>query len=456
MRFKYFQLMVILLFLLALVGEVGCNEKNSEKLEYHRDSEPIFTLDGETLIKNVKFCFEKNGEILCRPIGDFIDNELGVACDYTMFGKKEIVSSASGVEFREAIYYKFKCELETPSSYVCPLAINLNNWPTKVLMDNFEENISGELTVTSPFGLSGSDRGIVVVVEGDYISTITKEEDFYLNIYSIESKTFYESQNYVKIIVYPRELNISDLSGFGLIEPEVKIGPEETLIEIKDFFIGILIGLDPQLPYVNMEIKITPENEIRIESIVLEYESLLGKDSEVLVFDNANKSFYFSRQVRFFGSSWLYPFDTYLTELKTEDNISFKKHENRVDVPGHSFLEAKISFENNTISVKIERNVINSLKLFWVITLSFMLIFCASSAISKKSIRRSLKDSSWKLIGSLGWLLSFAAAIGFVWGVLAGIGAEPIPILSIFFWILVLVSILLWKFGGKIPKIFKT
>lgn len=448
--------MVILLFLLALiVEEVGCNEENSEKLEYHRDSEPILTLDGKTIIKNVKFCFEKNGEILCRPIGDFIDNESRIACDYTMFCKKEIVSSASGVEFREAIYYKFKCELETPSSYVCPLAINLNNWPTKVLMDNFEENISGELTVTSPFALSGSDRGMVVVVEGDYISTITKEEDVYLNIYSIESKTLYESQNYVKIIVYLRELNISDLSGFGLIEPEVKIGPEETLIEIKDFFTGILIGLDPQLPYVNMEIKITPENEIHIESIVLEYESLLGKDSEALVFDNANKSFYFSRQVRFFGSSWLYPFDTYLTELKTD--ISFERCENVVDVPGHPFLEAKISFENNTISVKIERSVIDSLKLFLVIIFSFALIFYPSSAIFKRSIKRSSKAYCWKSISGL--LTSFAAAIGFVYVVLAGIGAELIPILSIFFWILVLVSILLWKFGekiGEIPKILKT
>ncbi len=53
----------------------------------HEDSYPRYTIGGKGIIEYVEFCIIKEGQFLCRNMGDFENEELGISCSSSLYGE---------------------------------------------------------------------------------------------------------------------------------------------------------------------------------------------------------------------------------------------------------------------------------------------------------------------------------------------------------------------------------
>ena len=226
-------------------------------------------------------------------------------------------------------------------------------------------------------------------------------------------------------------------------EGEWKEADEWTAMEVNAIFkmnisTSGLFGLSFGSPYVLMEFMFSPENVNPTGKwIELVYDGPQDNIPKKLIYDEVNKAFWFPlTQVKLDGSRLIYPFNAYSTEFVISGNISLIEGEENTDAPQQWLLKTNISWGGKTISLKIEREPIGQWGLFFGILAVFLTIFVLS-------IKRFSKETFENKVS--GYLVSLFAALGAVYALLAGFGAELMPIHSIIFWALVAFSIL-WTF----------
>jgi len=217
-----------------------------------------------------------------------------------------------------------------------------------------------------------------------------------------------------------------------------------------------IFGLPFGSPYVLIEFMFSPENANPTGTwIEVVYDGPQDDISKRLSYDEANKAFWFPlTQVKLSDSRWKYPINTYSTNFVIPGDISLVEGEENIDSPEQRFLKTNISWGGNTISLKIERENRDAfilLSLF--ILLPFLVIFGCSIMFFNKSIKRLSIKTPKEWVGS--FLISIATALGFVYLILAGIGAELMPVLSMTFGGLILIAFIIFWFYTKKVKFYK-
>ena len=402
-----------------------------QSLEYNQYSEPAFSIDGKTLIKSINFCFEHDGEILCRKVGDFQDDIFGISCDYTMFVRKE-----------DVIHYYFKSELNE-SGKICPLVLNLDTWPQKIITDDFESWLVEEPKVFEkfPFILSGNNRSLYFPENKDYEYNLSKlNGEYILNICSKQTKNIHESS--FEIVAISDELNQTNFHN----NPSISLyenppswagfGPEVSLkIIITEFFTGNIFEWHPELPYANLALKLYPINLSYDdnEPLLIEYASISGRDKAWLPYDVKNKFWLFpesgTRQIKFDYNSWFFPLSKYTSKIMiTEGNITLVGNYT-FKIPNSEFLDGFVSFNNNEIKIEMFHNLSEFLLLLIVI-----ITFYLPLLYSFKKIKSKTKINKFQ---------SFYQLIPFV-SILILIGI--IPFLSIFNFVILLSYGCFWSY----------
>ncbi len=144
----------------------------SSALEYHEDSYPKFTLGEKAVIDYVEICVVKEDNYLCRTVGTFQNEELGIDCTYDLFGQKN--SYADDADIAE---FDFRCIVEKKYDVLCPVSMNLGSWPKRILTDENDIELTGKIEESSPVGIMGEGRGIVFI----------KPERYHFRIEDLES-----------------------------------------------------------------------------------------------------------------------------------------------------------------------------------------------------------------------------------------------------------------------------
>jgi len=211
-----------------------------------------------------------------------------------------------------------------------------------------------------------------------------------------------------------------------------------------------LFGLTLERPYALISFELNPKGDnypdMWIEAV---YKGLSGPDNRRLSFDEANGSFYFPpTQIRL-DPAGIYPFNTYRAQFTLSgERVSFSgsgENPKMTDTPV-TWLNSKIKWEDNTVLVEMERDTSRSIGQSLIIIIPFLLVFWFSIVAFKKSTKKgaALKE----LAGAP--CISFVAAIGFVYTILAGVNMELMPIRSPIFLILIVLGICIYyKYFGK-------
>lgn len=378
--------------LLAILSLFISTVSIAHGIEYNKSSEPLFTLDNKTIIRTVDFCFEHEGNTLCRPIGDFKDPEFGISCDYDIFFRNT-----------DVIRYRFKHEFTKPPESVCPLVVNLGNWPRKMITDHSEENISERSIDTSPFAISGNDRSLFFVLNKNYNYTIIKKENTcILHICTDESKRVV--QGAIEMVAVPTELNKSNFRehpSISLYEnpPTVTLGPEETFkaeIKVKEFFRGSIFEWHPELPYANLALQIYPENKSynKNETLFIEFRSPSGIEHEELPYNIENKKWNFpksgTKQIKFDYNSWYFPLSEYETIILIKNNNMSIVVDDSLEIPNSEFLTGQaINSTRDNIEV-IEIKIVQNL-LTYLVLVPILFIFYLSLGYSVQKVRTETK-----------------------------------------------------------------
>lgn len=211
-----------------------------------------------------------------------------------------------------------------------------------------------------------------------------------------------------------------------------------------------LFGLTLERPYALISFELKPKGDNYLGRWVkVKYEGLSGEGSRKLSFDETNGIFYFPlTQISLDSSAWTsYPFNSYRAQFKLSgENISFSESGEKITDTPVLLLKSKINWEKDTISVEMERDISSSIvQLLLCIMFPFLLVFLCSMAAFKKSTK---KRASLKEFG--GFFISFVAAIGFVYTILAGFNMELMPISSLIFIILIVLGIVMFYFRTHI------
>lgn len=204
-------------------------------------------------------------------------------------------------------------------------------------------------------------------------------------------------------------------------------------------------GLSFGRPYLLIEFIFSPENVNPTGKwIELVYDGPQDNISKKLIYDEVNEAFWFPlTQVKLSGSRLTYPLNVYSTKFVILGDISLIESEENMDAPQQWLLKTNISWGGKTISLKIEREKNAAFMLLLVFILGpFLGIFWFSIIFFKKSIKRLSIKTFKEWIG--GFLISIATALGAVYMILAGIGAELMPVLSINFWGLILIAFVIF------------
>jgi len=410
------KLLILIIFL--------CIVPVAESLEYNKYSEPTFSIDNKTLIKSVDFCFEYNNETLCRKAETFRDDNFGIICGYAPLIIRQ----------KDVVHYHFRCELNN-SNKICPLVLNLDRWPQKIITDDFEQRLDQDSIIVEkfPFVLSGHNRSLYFPRNEEYEYNLSKSGlDYVLRICSKVSKNIHESS--IEMVAISSELNKTNFhfhSSVSLYEnpPTLAFGSERTVgkITITEFFTGRIFDWHPELPYANLAIELYPINESydKNETLLMEFNSISGIDIEQLPYDVENKKWLFpksgTRQIAFDYNSWLFPFSTYTTKIIiVENNISLTGNQT-LKIPNSEFLDGSVSFDKNEIKIEIFYN--------WSGYLLLGIILCIFCGILFYSFR---KIKSNKKIPSFAYFVQLIPFLSLIGGVIGGI----IRLQSILFFVL--------------------
>lgn len=326
-------------------------------LEYDQYKEPMYSIENESIINNIKFCFNYEDEIFCRPVSDFKDDIRGVTCDYTMF-----------VRSVDVIHYQFRCELNK-SKKICPLVLNLGDWPQKIVRADFEININEDSVLIDkfPFILSGKNHNLYVPSNLGYDYRLYKlNENFILEICSQKQKNIHEAS--IEVVAVPIELNKTNFHNIYSIKlyenpPTYSFGPEETIgnIEIDEFFTGQLFKWDPYLPYAKIAVEIFPENETydKNETLLIKFESISIMETLQIPYIIDQKKWIFPEsgtvQVDFEYTTWFFPMTKYTSNIIVENNISLSGNQS-LKIPNNIFLDGFVIFDKNRINIEIFHN----------------------------------------------------------------------------------------------------
>lgn len=419
----YLKKLIFLVIFLCIVPVVA------QGLEYNKYSEPTFSIENKTLIKSVNFCFEHDDKMLCKQVGDFRDDAIGISCNYLMF-----------VRSIDVIHYQLRCELNK-SEKICPVVLNLDKWPQKIVTDEFEISLDKKPVVldTFPFMLSGNNRSLYFPKNEKYSYHLQKTDSgCLLRICSKESKNLYESS--IEMVAISSELNKTNFHNHPSISlyenpPTGTLGPVESIakIDIEEFFTGRILEWHPELPYANLAVEIAPKNKSydKNEILILKFKSISGTYTERIPYNIENGKWSFpksgTKQVAFDYNSWFFPLSKYTTEILIENDVPLAGNQT-LEIHNSEFLDGTVSFDKNKIKIEIFHNW--SCYLLLLIILSF---FYPTLGYSLRQVKQKAKIPNFIYFLQL---IPFSSIIV----------KDIMPLKSGFFFILLLSYVCFWLY----------
>ncbi len=211
-----------------------------------------------------------------------------------------------------------------------------------------------------------------------------------------------------------------------VIAIKVSVKPEKTVI--KGLFSGTLISIDQKIPQFEIDLEFTPEDSTYNEPIAIKYDSLTKENIvERIYFDKENEKYRFKKDVKFEGSSFFSPFETFVTTLNT--NITINGSPKKFDVPGSYWYEGEVGYNDDNVTIKVRKNIVGK------VVLSLIILFClvVPYYFLCQHIRHPRTKINKFLIG--GPLVPMGSFL---------IDKELLPPTSLLFWLSTLFAIIFW------------
>ncbi len=230
----------------------------------------------------------------------------------------------------------------------------------------------------------------------------TKNVGFYLG-----SDIYGQNQGYIH--VDDLEISLVEYATMYVQPSTVTLGPVQTFnpedienqsVSVKNILIGSLLNLDTKLPTADIEIEIKP-NEYKDFStdkyLELSYNGISENSSKNIYYNNQSKSFSAEFTVQLTDSIFKYPFDKhYSTLVIKNENVRLRNETKNVYTPYDLNLKGSVTFNENYITIIIERT---SNEFFIILSVFILLIVLLSNYI--KTLLKGLKKDILTIAGYL-------------------------------------------------------
>jgi hypothetical protein len=356
-------LLLICFILLVSSFLIGFSTADND-LVYNKNSTPVFTLKGESLIFSMKGSYDLQNTTLSGDISDFQDENIKL--DYLLFGHNVVPGvfigpfctvnqitnqidpdcasrEANASEWHEL---RYETEMEGLDSYlnspslqqdfsvnyeilnqnvtkISPFIFNLGTWPTNVNEKSIDELLNKK-TQANRLIIYGSDKALILSKDDtDFIYLFTKEKENY--VLSIENVNPNIGKKRLSLFFRPvsvqYEINISDLFPKDMREsksfkPQFKINISNKNIQ--------------QLNFTYNE-KTTPHK--------------IATDGYIT----------FDDWVEPIGDVHWYPIDSYKSEILVYPPLLINDTKN-LDMPLNSGFNGEMEIQNNKITILLFRS----------------------------------------------------------------------------------------------------